>query len=575
MPEKSRRTLVRAFQVGLAGGLVAVLVCLVGMVEAFSQRDIVAGVISMGQTVLVLITVVTAYSAAYRANAEQGLLRFVSGPVAGLATGGLLAALVLISKVLNIRLVLVNASPALFKVLTFGNGTLTAVLYLLAAGAVLGAIATLIYLLPTLYRRVVINGLLMVALVGLLQDLLRVTLIPFPAVTNAVAWMFGTKGQRGLSPLGALALFVFVAGLSYVWPRASANVRARVQALPSAGQRTVRWSAVSFLLAALLIWPWLAGSYLSEVSNNVGLYILAGLGLNIVVGFAGLLDLGYVAFFAIGAYTMAILTTTGGEIATHFQWTFWQALPVAVGASVLVGVILGIPVLKIRGDYLAIVTLGFGEIIRILAISDFLKPWEGGSLGIVKVATPDIGNFTVATPQTLFYLILAGCLLALFIAWRLRDSRLGRAWKAIREDEDVAQAMGINLVTTKLMAFATGAAFSGLSGAIFAAKLATVYPSSFNLLFSINVLALIIVGGMGSLPGVVVGALVLRGLPELLREFSEFNPLIFGALLVVMMLNRPEGLWPEEIHRRELHQARPELTAEPEPAPVATVAVDG
>jgi branched-chain amino acid transport system permease protein len=150
--------------------------------------------------------------------------------------------------------------------------------------------------------------------------------------------------------------------------------------------------------------------------------------------------------------------------------------------------------------------------------------------------------------------ILAGCLVALFVAYRLRDSRIGRAWKAIREDEDVAQAMGINLTTTKLLAFATGAGFGGLSGAIFASKLSTVYPHSFVLLVSINVLALIIVGGMGSLPGVIVGALLLVGMPELLREFSEFRLLIYGALLIVMMINKPEGFLPEAVHRREFHK---------------------
>jgi branched-chain amino acid transport system permease protein len=220
-------------------------------------------------------------------------------------------------------------------------------------------------------------------------------------------------------------------------------------------------------------------------------------------------------------------------------------------------VILGIPVLNMRGDYLAIVTLGFGEMIRILALSDFLKPMIGGSQGIVSIPPPLLGDFAINNSQRLYYLIVIGCLLALFIARRLRDSRLGRSWKAMREDEDVAQAMGINLVLTKLLAFATGAAFSGLSGAILAIKLGTIYPHSFALLISINVLSLIIVGGMGSIPGVFVGALLLAGMPELLREFSEYRLLIYGALLVVMMQVRPEGFWPEATHKRELHEEKP------------------
>jgi branched-chain amino acid transport system permease protein len=207
-----------------------------------------------------------------------------------------------------------------------------------------------------------------------------------------------------------------------------------------------------------------------------------------------------------------------------------------------------------RGDYLAIATLGFGEIIRILVLSDFLRPWLGGAQGVGKIPKASIGSLEFATPQEIYYLILGGCFLVGFISWRLRDSRLGRAWMAVREDEDVAQAMGVNLVATKLLAFATGAGFSALSGAIFASKLGSVYPHSFNVMISINILCVIIVGGMGSIPGVVVGAMALVGLPELLREFAEYRLLVYGAVLVAMMLLRPEGLWPEAVRRRELRQ---------------------
>jgi branched-chain amino acid transport system permease protein len=273
--------------------------------------------------------------------------------------------------------------------------------------------------------------------------------------------------------------------------------------------------------------------------------------LNIVVGYAGLLDLGYVAFFAIGAYITAILTSP--ELG-FFAFSFWSALPFAILMGILSGVLLGVPVLKMRGDYLAIATLGFGEIIRILVLSDFLRPWLGGAQGVGKIPRASIAGLEFATPQQLYYLILAGCLLVIFISLRLRDSRLGRAWMAVREDEDVAQAMGINLVATKLLAFATGAGFSALSGAIFASKLGSVYPHSFNVMISINIICLIIVGGMGSIPGVIVGAAALVGLPELLREFAEYRLLVYGAALVAMMLLKPEGLWPEVVHRRELHE---------------------
>ncbi|MCX8116712.1 MAG: ABC transporter ATP-binding protein [Desulfobacterota bacterium] len=305
------------------------------------------------------------------------------------------------------------------------------------------------------------------------------------------------------------------------------------------------------LIFVLLILPRVLGLFLSEVFTIVGLYVLLGLGLNIVVGYAGLLDLGYVAFFAIGSYTVAVLTSP--ELG-FFNLNFWQALPFAILLGIISGVLLGIPVLKMRGDYLAITTLGFGEIIRILVLSDFLRPWLGGAQGIGKIPKARIGGFEFSGPEQIYYLILAGCLLVAFVSLRLRDSRLGRAWMAMREDEDVAQAMGINLVATKLLAFATGAGFSAISGAIFATKLGSVYPHSFNVMISINILCVIIVGGMGSIPGVIVGAAALVGLPELLREFAEYRLLVYGAALVAMMLLRPEGLWPEAVHRREFHE---------------------
>jgi len=218
-----------------------------------------------------------------------------------------------------------------------------------------------------------------------------------------------------------------------------------------------------------------------------------------------------------------------------------------------------------RGDYLAIVTLGFGEIIRVLAVSDLLKPVIGGAQGILQVGKPEILSFVFVQPEHYYYLILASCLLAIFVSWRLRDSRLGRRWMAMREDEDVAEAVGIRLVNTKLLAFAIGAAFSGLAGAIFASRLSSIFPHSFNLLISINVLSLIIVGGVGSLPGVILGAFVLVGLPELLREFAEYRLLFYGILLIATMLLRPEGLWPSPIRKRELHPEMDDLPPLSEP----------
>jgi len=220
-----------------------------------------------------------------------------------------------------------------------------------------------------------------------------------------------------------------------------------------------------------------------------------------------------------------------------------------------------------RGDYLAIVTLGFGEIVRLLVLSDWLRPWLGGTQGIQLIAHPVIGPLDFGSQQMLYYVILVGIAIAAFIAIRLKDSRLGRSWMALREDEDVAKAMGINHVTTKLLAFASGAFFAGLGGTLFAAKLSSAYPQSFQFLVSINVLSLIIIGGMGSIPGVLVGGLVLMGLPEILREFAEYRYLVYGALLVAMMLTRPEGLWPEARRRLELHEEQ-DLALQQESQPV-------
>jgi branched-chain amino acid transport system permease protein len=579
MTEKFQFNWLKAIQIGLIGGAAAVLLSLVGMVEAFHKRDIIAGVITMGQTLLFVIGLFVSYTAANRVGGYDWRAKLASGTLAGLTVASLIVGLVLLGKVINLRPVLVNASPPLFKILTFNQeDTGLAIFYMLVAGAVIGLAAGLINSLPPRARRAVIAALLWVSILGLLQELIRLTLNPWPQVTKAVSWMFAaSKNQKGLSVLGAVVIFIVVGVAHYLWSGWKPTVQTRLVELPPTSQRTMRWGSL-FLVAALLLYlPNLLGPFLSEVATNVGLYILMGLGLNIVVGFAGLLDLGYVAFFAIGAYVMGVLTTTGGELTTSFEWTFWQALPVAVGASVLAGIILGVPVLHIRGDYLAIVTLGFGEIIRILALSDMLKPHIGGSQGIVQVSRAKIGSIVFSNPQNLYYMILIACLLGAFVALRLKDSRGGRAWMAMREDEDVAQAMGIDLVKTKLMAFAVGAAFSGLSGAIFASKLGTIYPHSFNLLISINALALIIVGGMGSIPGVIVGALALVGLPELLREFDEFRLLVYGGVLVAMMLYRPEGLWPEKTRQRELHTEVDATTGEPvvELANVTSAATSG
>jgi branched-chain amino acid transport system permease protein len=300
--------------------------------------------------------------------------------------------------------------------------------------------------------------------------------------------------------------------------------------------------------------------------------VLMGFGLNITLGLAGLLDLGFVAFFAVGAYTVGLMTSTAEY--GLLDWPFWAAVPFAAIFAMLFGAFLGLPILGIRGDYLAIATLGFGEIIRLLAGSDLLKGILGGPRGIINIPKPvDVPpDHLLAGPNQIYYIALAFAALIAFVAWRLRGSRLGRAWIAIREDEDVAEALGVNLVNTKLLAYMLGAAFAGLGGAVFAGLVGSIFDSSINLFVSINVAAIIIIGGMGSLPGVVVGAIFLIGIPELFREFADYRFLFYGLALIAMMRYRPEGLLPSKIVQRELHaEEEPEEAVEPSapPAPAA------
>jgi branched-chain amino acid transport system permease protein len=248
----------------------------------------------------------------------------------------------------------------------------------------------------------------------------------------------------------------------------------------------------------------------------------------------------------------AFIVPTAGDL---LLGPFWFTIPVAVFVAFLFGAFLGLPVLGIRGDYLAIATLGFGEIVAILARSNVLIDFIGGPQGVTLIPAPFIVSPThpLAGTTQIYYIALVFGAFVAFFSYRLRDSRLGRAWLAIREDEDVAEALGINLVQTKLLAYSLGAAFAGLGGAVFAGLVGSVFNTSINLFVSINIAAIIIIGGMGSIPGVVVGAVFLIGLPELFREFSEYRFLFYGAALILMMRFRPEGILPSRVIKRELH----------------------
>jgi branched-chain amino acid transport system permease protein len=285
-----------------------------------------------------------------------------------------------------------------------------------------------------------------------------------------------------------------------------------------------------------LVFPALFSTYQINIMITALMYVVLGLGLNIVVGVAGLLNLGYVAFYAVGAYTYALLHL-------HFGLGFWTALPIGGLLSALFGILLGFPVLRLRGDYLAIVTLGFGEIIRLVLENwtDFSK----GPSGISNIPRPGFFGLDMSLETAiiyLYYLMICMVLFTIFVVNRLQDSRIGRAWFALREDEIACQAMGIDKTRTKLTAFALGATWAGMAGVFFAAKTTFINPASFTFLESAIILCIVVLGGMGSIVGVIVGAFVLILVPEYLRVFADYRMLAFGTVLVVMMLLRPQGI---------------------------------
>ena len=282
----------------------------------------------------------------------------------------------------------------------------------------------------------------------------------------------------------------------------------------------------------------------------IGIYILLALGLNVVVGYTGLLDLGFVAFFAIGAYTMAIL-------GTEFGLGFWLTLPIAIALSMLTGLALGTPTLRLRGDYLAIVTLGFGEIIRVTATN---LESLGGPRGINGIPRPpsvpgvEALTFSVLNVKAYYYLIVAFIVVVIIILKRLENSRVGRSWAAIREDEDAAELMGVPTLTFKLWAFTVGAGIGGAAGTIYASFQTAIRPADFPFILSATILAAVVLGGAGHIPGVMLGAFLVAWLPEVSRSFSQYRVLVFGAVLVVMMILRPQGLWPSRIRAAELSE---------------------
>jgi branched-chain amino acid transport system permease protein len=598
------RTIVRtAVRTGAVMGGVVVFLALVGMIERLETLPII-GNVNMDAILIFLPAAVGGWVVARprvvageRRTASTGLAGAI-GATQGVVAGVMVELFLVIVSVLGIervRQVFIAVSPELVAILRFHMGPVAGALVMLGGSLLMGGAAAVLRVQAKTVRGPVVSGLAAVVLVALLE---RVIAPAFDQVHVARSWLYSPV-TTGLTWVGGAVVFLLTAAairlraaqrLAHVlMPNRYAAAASQTPApSPDGGEgsdgavgadgapvpgrdpldrASKRWVAIAaWCVIALIVafLPYLVGPVVSRILGTVGIFLLLGLGLNIVVGFAGLLDLGYVAFFAVGAYFTAILT--GGQRVTFtgyqppafgLQLSFYAALPIVVAIAALVGVLIGAPVLRLRGDYLAIVTLGFGEIARVVFGSTWAQNLFGGSLGMSGVTDASIRGLPLnfqTDPRHFYFLVLLFCLAAIFVSWRLQSSRVGRAWNAMREDEQVADAMGISTTRFKLLAFAMGGAIGSIGGALFAVSLGSLTIASFQILVSITALAVVILGGLGSIPGVVVGALVLIGLPGLLTQFEDYRLLIYGAVLIAIMLLRPQGLVPNTRVSRELKE---------------------
>ena len=552
-----------------------VFIALSGMPVSFDRRLIIDPILSLGYLSLLWLPLVVGYAVG-REQALEGMMAYTKGGrevLAGAITGVLgnlgLTLLVVGITHFDIRDPLVNWSPQLLELLEFEQSVWFGALIWLCIGAATGAAGGGLHWVGARNRRTVITVIAAVSSAAVLESVITDLAQGFhiEAVAN---WLYAPK--RGLtSPAAAVvagATILAVNAISALRARAAHRLVSAAEASPTESGSTRggrlsprRLAGFALTVAAVIVLPLFLGRLTNELLANVGLFILLALGLNIIVGLAGILDLGYVAFFAVGGYSVAVLTSPGSpRFSPEMPWI--GALFIAMLLAGLVGLFIGAPVIRMRGDYLAVVTLGFGEIIRILLLSDWLSGTFNGAQGIINIPGVEIFGLTTVQgfePRSVLYLVLFFCAIAIYVSWRLENSRIGRAWMAIREDESVAEAMGVDTVSAKLMAFVTGAVLGSFSGAILSAKVGSIFPHSFAIIVSIVILVVVIFGGMGNIAGVIAGAAVLIGVlggpnqPGLLQEFAEFKILIYGALLVWMMLQRSEGLIPSVRRARELH----------------------
>ena len=575
--EQDWRKLLRASAI-LA--IAQVFIGLSGMPVSFDRRLLIDPILSLGYLSLLWLPLAVSYWVG-REQVLEGMTAYARGGrdvLAGAITGAVgnagLTLLVVGITHFDIRDPLVNWSPQLLGILEFEESVWLGALIWPAIGAFVGALGGGMHWASSRITRTTVVVLLSVFGTAVLESVITDLSQGFhiEAVSD---WLYGP--QRGLTYPAAIVVAAAAAAIAggiaayraFLARTASTSGQLGIAASGETSANRVRWRRipvrrlVGFALsaAAIVVLPLFLGRLTNELLANVGLFILLALGLNIIVGLAGILDLGYVAFFAVGGYSVAVLTSPGSpRFDLEIPW--FGALFAAMLLAGLAGLLIGAPVIRMRGDYLAIVTLGFGEIIRVLLLSDWLSGTFNGAQGITNI--PGVEVFGLATvrgfePRSVLYLVLVFCAIAVYVSWRLENSRIGRAWMAIREDESVAEAMGVDTVSAKLMAFVTGAVLGSFSGAILSAKVGSVFPHSFAIIVSIVILVVVIFGGMGSIAGVIAGAAVLIGVlggpnqPGLLQEFAEYKILIYGALLVWMMLQRSEGLIPSVRRARELH----------------------
>jgi branched-chain amino acid transport system permease protein len=660
-----------AVRLGLVGGLTTSFVAAIGMIQQFDTRPVVDGV-TLAHVVIVGIPALFGYLAGSPpkqlegfAPSQPGGRNVAAGALAGLLTGVLTGVFAALAPV-ELRAVFPNISQGMVDLLTFGLGTVLGGIVQAAIGVVAGAGGAAMHLLADRWRKALLWAFLWVGIFGVMQTVISQIFRSSKSLgIDLIAAAFGAEPDQpilqrlvyesggGVKPITAIVLFLAAFGISFWLGGRQRTIRQRVTGMEPTQRRRAATIGGLVLLVVLAILPVVLGRFLSQVLDIALIFVLMGLGLNIVLGFAGLLDLGYVAFFAVGAYTTAVLTSPIAACFSQDGWlaaftsapalsTFFLAIPFVILAAAMAGIVVGTPVLRMRGDYLAIVTLGFGEIARIGFLSEAFTDCFGGARGIRQtpsvVVTPLVLSILIGVvlafvlflavgrrvagrggrgtpiillttlvaavalsfiayallgpvlnirpiqlddPILFFYSILLFALLAAYVSWTLQDSRIGRAWMAMREDELVAEAMGVNIVSAKLWAFIVGAVLASLGGALFAAKIHSVFPQSFGIVVSIQVLIIVILGGMGSMRGVVVGALVLIALPNLLREFESYRFLLYGALLIFMMLKRPEGFIPSRRRAAELHeedrtgdvwlkQAQEEVQSGTKPAPPRT-----